>query len=60
MNTIRQLIVEVQLGREFETSLGDRCGANLEMNVYGSARIPARVHRDKSNLTVRVGYLMAT
>ena len=60
MGAIRQLIIEVQLGRKFEAPLGDRCGANLEMNVYRPAGIPSRIHGDKPSLTVRIGHLVAT
>ena len=60
MDAIRQFIVEVQLRRKLEAPLGHRRGANLEVNMYRSARIPARVHSDKPSLTARVGDLIAT
>lgn len=60
MNTICQSIVEVQLRRELEAPLGHRRGANLEMNVYGPACIPAWVYSDEPSLAARVGYLIAT
>ncbi len=59
MDTIRQLIVEVQLRREIEAPPGHRCGANLEMHVHRPARIPARVYRDKLNRASHIGNLIA-
>src|SRR6266849_2331154 len=60
MDTIRQHIVEVQLRRELKAPPGHGRGANLEVNMHCPARIPARVHGDKSSIDARVGYLIAT
>ena len=60
MDAIRQDIVEVQLGRELEASLSYRRGANLEVNVYRPAQIPARVHSGELNLATRIGDLITT
>ena len=58
MDAIRQHIVEVQLRRELESSLSHRCGANLEVNMYRPARIPAGVHSDEPSFAARVGDLI--
>jgi hypothetical protein len=60
VDTICQLIVEVQLRREIEAPPGHRRGANLEMHVHRPAWIPARVYRDELNRTACVGDLIAT
>jgi hypothetical protein len=60
MDTIRQPIVEVQLGGQLEAPPSHGRGANLKVNVYGPAWIPARVHSDKPSLAARVGVLIAT
>ena len=60
MDAVRQHVVEVQLGCELEAPLSHRRGANLKVNVYRPARIPARVHSDEPSFAARVGDLIAS
>src|SRR5207253_3091334 len=60
MDAIGQPIVKVQLRRKLGAPLGHGRGVNLEVNMYGPAWVPARVHSDELRLTARVGDLIAT
>ena len=59
INLIGQGIVEEELRCEFVSLLGTGEEANLEMNMDGAARIPARIDRQELNRSVAVCHLIA-
>lgn len=60
MNSVRDGIIEVKLRSEFVALTGSRIGANFEVDVDGSARVPAGIYGEEAGAPVGAGHLIAT
>lgn len=60
MDSVRQLVRKVQLGRKLKVSPGDRSGANFKVNMHGSDRIPTRINREKLCFALGISHLVPT